>query len=536
MGPDLDKVVSKHKEALRRLGVVLLLASTGLAAGGSDTRVAEAVKDRDRSAVAALLDQHADVNTPLADGTTALHWAVYWSELSTANLLIQSGANVNAANRYGATTLWMACTEGNAAIVEMLLQAGANPNLSALGGEPVLMSAARAGSVDAVKALLAHGADVNAMESRHGQTALMWAVGGRDQHPEVVQALLEHGAAVNVRSRGGFTPLLFAARQGDVAATKLLVEAGGNVNEKAVLPDGQRPAILGSSNWTMPSADTSSVLTMAIGNGHHELATFLLKSGANPNAASEPYPYRLRPSVSISGEALKPGFTPLHALIYRRAQSRGSDEEDRSLALMTVLIAHGADPNERLPSVTAPVPLQPSPQPVISFVELGGVTPFWSAANTLDIDAMRLLVANGADPGLTSMENTTPLMVAAGLGYSTRGPSGGLGRRGRVNAEGVEALKLLLEWGGDVNAVNDHGQTALHGAAFAAAHVAVQFLVDNGARTDLKDAIGRRPLEVADDNTKDEYRPSLQNHNPIDIDRTWSLLRQLTGETGVEQP
>ena len=526
--------MTRHTKVLLRLSVVSWLALTGLSAAGSDSRLAEAVKDRDHARVTTLLEQDADVNSPLADGTTALHWAVYWNDVSTVDRLIRAGARVDAANRYGATPLWMACTDGNAAIVQMLLKAGANPNLPALGGEPVLMAPARAGSAEAVRALLAHGADVNAKESRQGQTALMWAVGGHDQHPAVVQVLLEHGADVNVRSRGGLTPLLFAVRQGDVETTRLLVQAGANINDRATLPEGQQLTMIGYV--TTPSADTSTALMMALKNGRYELATFLLESGADPNAAAEPYPYRFRPASSVRGDALKPGFTPLHAIVHRRARSRGASEDQRSMAVMKALIAHGADPNARTPSVTAPVPLQPSPQPVISFVELGGVTPFWIAANTLDLEALRLLVAAGADPRLKSMENTTPLMVAAGLGYSTRGPSGGLGRRGRVNTQGVEALKLLLEWGSDVKAVNDHGQTALHGAAFAAAHSAVQFLVDNGARTDLKDAMGRRPLEIAEDNTKDEYRPSLQNHQPADIERTVTLLRQLTGERSAQQP
>ena len=231
--------MTKHKERLQRYLVVSLLAVMGLGATGSDdARVAEAVKDRDESAVMAVLEQGADVNRPLVDGTTALHWAVYWNDLHTADLLIRAGADVNATNRYGASPLWMACTDGNDAMVRMLLNAGANPNLLAVGGEPVLMAAARAGSLEAVKALLTYGADINRKEPRHGQTALMWAIGGHDQHSAVAQVLLEHGADVNVRSQGGFTPLMFAVRQGDEQSTRLLIKAGANVNDRAMLPDG----------------------------------------------------------------------------------------------------------------------------------------------------------------------------------------------------------------------------------------------------------------------------------------------------------
>jgi ankyrin repeat protein len=317
------------------------------------------------------------------------------------------------------------------------------------------------------------------------------------------------------------TPLLFAVRQGDLASTRLLVKAGANVNERARTPDGQKMGIFGDGGWTLPSVDGSPALTMALTNGHYELATFLLDSGADPNAASEAFPFRTRPNIGFGGEALKPGFTPLHALVAKRARSADAG----SLAMIKTLIARGADVNARTPSVKAPVPMQLNPQPAITWVEVGGVTPFWIAANALDVETMTALVASGADPRLASMENTTPLMVAAGLGTKSRGPSGGLGRKGNVN---IEALKKLLEWGNDINAANEHGQTALHAAAFAAAHEAVQFLVDHGARTDLKDSMGRTPLDVANDNLRVEYRPSLQNHDPADVDRTIALLQKLT--------
>ena len=362
---------------------------------------------------------------------------------------------------------------------------------------------------------------MNATETRHGQTALMWAVGGRDTHPEIARVLLEHGADVTVRSDGGLTALLFAVRQGNLEAVRLLVNAGADVNDRAVTPDGRPMAIFGDSQWSMPSADTSSALTLAATNGHYEIATFLLESGADPNVQNAAFPYRTRPNISIRGEALKPGFASLHALVARRARVA----EPGSLETIETMIAHGADVNVRTPSVKAPEITQLNPQPAITWVEVGGITPFWIAANALDLEAMRLLVEHGADPTLKNMEETTPLMVAAGLGIKTRGPTGGLGRRADWD---VEALELLLEWGNDINAVNVHGQTAMHAAAFAAAHPAVQFLFDHGARTDLKDSMGRTPLDVAHDNLRVEYRPSLQNHKPEDVEATIDLLEKLS--------
>lgn len=503
------------------LGV--LVACTALASLGAagEPSLALAVKNRDKAAALALLEQGADVNLALPDGATAVLWAVHWNDAAMVDLLVRAGANVNAANRFGATPLWMASTEGNAAMVEALLSAGADATMSALGGEPVLMTAARTGNVPALKALLAYGADVNATEARHGQTALMWAVGGRDTYPEAARVLIEHGADVTIRSDGGLTALLFAVRQGNLEAVRLLVNAGADVNDRAVTPDGRPMAIFGDSQWSLPSADTSSALTLAVTNGHYEIATFLLESGADSNVQNAPFPYRTRPNISIRGEALKPGFGSLHALVARRARVA----EPGSLEAMETMIAHGADVDARTPSVKAPAITQLNPQPAITWVEVGGITPFWIAANALDLEAMRLLVEHGATPTLKNMEETTPLMVAAGLGIKTRGPTGGLGRRADWD---VEALDLLLEWGNDINAVNVHGQTALHAAAFAAAHPAVQFLVDHGARTDLKDSMGRTPLDVAHDNLRVEYRPSLQNHKPEDVQATIDLLEKLS--------
>ena len=515
-----DTIMTMLKRGSLGLLVAWIATVASLDAAGEPS-LALAVKNRDEAAATALLQQRADVNLALPDGATALHWAVHWNDPIMVGRLIRAGANVNAANRFGATPLWMACSEGNNAMVEALVTAGADATIPALGGEPVLMTAAQAGSVPAVKALLAYGADVNATEPRHGQTALMWAVGGRDTYPDVARVLLEHGADVTVRSDGGMTPLLFAVRQGDLEAVRLLVTAGADVNDRAVLPDGRPMAIFGDSQWSMPSADTSSALTLAVTNGHYEIATVLLENGAGPNVANAPFPYRTPPNISISREALKPGFASLHALVARRTRRA----EPGSLEAIKTMIAHGADVNARTPSVKAPVPSQLNPQPIITWVQVGGITPFWIAANALDIEAMRLLVENGADPKLKNMEDTTPLMVAAGLGIKSRGPSGGLGRRADWN---VDALRLLLELGNDVNAVNVHGQTALHAAAFAAAHPAVQFLFDHGARTDLKDEMGRTPLDVAHDNLRVEYRPALQRHKPEDIQATIDLLETLS--------
>src|SRR5262249_48218336 len=152
-------------------------------------------------------------------------------DLETADLLILAGANANAANDYGVTPLSLACTNGSSSMVNRLLKARANPNAAAWAGETAFMKCARAGNLDAVKSLLAHGAEVNAKENREEQTALMWAAA--EKHPEVVRALIDHGANVNAHSKSGFTPLMFAAQQGDIDSARILLAAGAKMNEPA---------------------------------------------------------------------------------------------------------------------------------------------------------------------------------------------------------------------------------------------------------------------------------------------------------------
>lgn len=520
---------SRRRVRAGRLAVALVLLPmlTGAsAAGPASGALAMAVMHRDGASVEALLKTGADVNQVLADGSTALHWAVRWNDTVLVERLLKAGARVDVANRVGATPLWMACAAGGATVGEVLLKAGADARARALGGEPVLMTAVQSGNLDLVRSLLDRGADVNVPEPRLSQTALMWAVGGRKPYPGIARELLSRGARLAARSAGGLTPLLFAVREGDVAAVDALIEAGADVNDRAMLADGGKIGIFGDGQWTMPAVDGSSALNLALMNGHFEVAKLLLSAGANPNIFAEAYPFKNRPNISLNGEALKPGFAALHALVARHT----TDPNPAALDLIKVIAAHGGDLDGRTPAVKAPTPTQLNPQPIITWVQVGDVTPFWVAANALNVEAMKALVDLGANPRLASMEQTTPLMVAAGLGTRSRGPSGGLPRRGNFN---LDALDLLLKWGNDINAQNVNGQTALHAAAFAAAHQAVQFLADHGARLDLRDSMGRTPLDVANDNLRVEYRPSLQNHEPEDVEKTIALLKNLTGERAI---
>lgn len=426
---------------------IALLWSLGSgSAAPSDFRLIEAVKNRNIALVHAMLQERVDVNTPQADGATALHWAALLDDVETTDLLIRAGAQVDAANDYGVTPLALACTNGRAGepVVERLLKAGANPNSARQTGETVLMTAARSGSLEAVKLLLDHGADVNAKESRRGQTALMWAAAER--HPDVMQALIGRGADIRVRSKGGFTALLFAAQQGDRASAERLLAAGADINETT--PDGAT-ALLVATISGLQRFETDDVVASAttVARNHGPLITFLLEKGANPNAADAA------------------GVTPLHAAALHA-----------NVDLVRAFLPHGANPNPRL--VKNPPGL----------VDMVGATPFLLAAFAADAGIMRLLAANGADPLLTSSDKTTALMLAAGLNTARLADESVTERRA------LEAVTAALDLGADVNAVNEVGRTALFGAADMGRDMIVRLLADRGAAADPKDKYGDTPF------------------------------------------
>ena len=420
--------------------------------------------------------------SPTRPGTTALAWAAHWDDLGTADLLIQAGANVNAATDYGVTALSLACTNGSAAMVEKLLKAGANPNATLLRtAETVLLTCARTGNADAVKSLLAHGADVNAKENWRGQTALMWAV--EQNHLEVARALIEHGAEVRARSKSGFTPLLFAARLKDVDFARILLAAGASVNE-ATPEDG--PA-----------------LVVASASGHEALSIFLLEKGADPNVA----------------DAL--GFTPLHYAAQKGLSDLSAVEYKSSFLpppdmpeLGKALLARGANPNARIGKDYPPHTRAPFRQ--TSAKSLVGATPFFLAAAAGDGNLLRLLKAGGADPLLATKDNTTPLMVAAGMNRVQDFLEG-------EEKNALEAVKLAWVLGADVHAVNGSGQTALHAAAFTGTNPIVQFLVDKGAHLNAKDKAGQTPLSIAE-----AISPIVNNQGALRLHKdTAELLLQL---------
>lgn len=458
-----------------QLASALLFSVSLLAWAGAseDAQLIQALKDSNRGAVKSLLEHHASPNARETNGTTALEWAVGRNDLETVQLLIGAGADVKAVNRYGVSPLLIACNNAGVAVVEALLKAGADPNSAMPEGETALMTAARIGNVDVIRALYRAGANVNARESWHNQSAMMWAAAGN--FPAEIETLKELGADPNGRSDGGFTPLLFAVREGSLESVQTLLKLGANVNDAIqplkVPPQSARmPANYVDKNVNrgrminavsgLPlrpaGAQGTSALVLAIANTHFTLAKYLIDQGADVNAAAQ-------------------GWTPLIQLEYVRRPNHGkglpppeSLDAFDSLELAKILLAHGADPNARQ--------AREINDGQRNYQNRVGATAFFLAAKHADLPMMRLLAAHGADPKITTEDGATALAAAAGVGIWNVGESAG------TNEEALEAVKLAYELGcRDVNAADVFGYAPIHGAALRGSPEIVQFLVDKGA-------------------------------------------------------
>ena len=449
------------------LGVLLIALLA--AAAPADLPLVDAVKAGDVATVRALVAQGIDVNAAEVDGTTPLHWAAYGQGAEIARLLLAAGASVNIGNRYGVRPLSLACVDGNAPVIAALLDAGANPNTSLMEGETAVMTAARSGNVEAVELLLDAGANVNAREHWKGQTALMWAAA--EGHAATIPTLVSHGADLSARSNLGFTALLFAAREGQTDVVQTLLEAGADLDEQLSI---NSTLTAGGVEQRRSSDAGLNAFLLAAGSAHFELAAYLLDRGADPDAAPR-------------------GWTALHQLTWvRKAGIAGSNNPAprgsgtmTSLEFARQLIAHGADLNVRV--TTRP------PAGITGLNFIGG-TPFLLAARTADAEYMRLLAELGADPHLTNEDNSTALMVAAGLGTSSPGEDPG------PEAEVIEAVQVTLDLGLDIDAVDNKGETAMHGAAYKHLPRVVTLLAKAGADIDVwhrKNERGATPLSIA---------------------------------------
>ncbi|MBM3778246.1 MAG: hypothetical protein FJW23_08405 [Acidimicrobiia bacterium] len=512
---------------LARRGAAALLTGGAawfvIAVSGAESSLIEAVRRSDVAAVRTLIERGADVNAPEADGTTALHWAARADDRAVAELLLGAGAKVAVANRYGMTPVQLAAGSRGAEVLGLLLDAGGHPDTALPEGETALMTASRTGNVDAIRLLGAHGAEVDARESWHDQTAIMWAAA--ENHPEAIDALVELGADVHARSEAGFTAILFAAREGRIEAADALLRHGANVDDvlstKAGVDQRAARAAAAASGAGVGNArpygtpEGTSALVLAIGNANYEFVRFLLEKGATPNAAEQ-------------------GWTALHQLQYtrRHVRTRGLPPPEvtgtlDSLGVARVLVAYGADPNARQT-------MELTGDGQRNILNRIGATPLLLAAKHADAPMVRALVALGADPLLTTAEDANALQVAAGVGIFAPGESVG------SNDEAFEVVKLAYDLGiRDVNHVDLHGWTALHGAAVRGSNEIVEFLVARGA--DLQATTRQDPSSLSG--------PVPQVWTPLQIadgvvyantfkraEHTADLLRQMLRERGLPVP
>jgi uncharacterized protein len=493
-----------------RIAVVVICSAVTLGAAG--TPVVDAVKSGNVEAVRALVQKRVDVNIAEVDGMTALHWAARNNDIESAKLLIRAGANAKATTRYGFTPLALAAQNGSAPMLDLLLKAGADANAALPEGETALMTAARTGSASAIKVLASSGANVNVRESWMGESAIAWAAA--ENHTDAVKALIELGADVNAKSkvlnfpefkwttsgmvstalpRGGWTPLMHAARQGALEAGKALTDAP-QIDLNVVDPDG------------------TTALVVAIINAHYDFAAMLLDKGADPNVADG------------TGTAALYFLVDMHTLgnMQGRPAPKLVDAIDAE-GLLKKLMAKGANPNARL--------LRPmlGRYHGSGDATLGeGTTPFLRAAKAVDVPFMKVLLEGGADATLTKKDRTNAAMlVAAGqanAGYLGPGPDAALSAT-------LEALQICIDRGVDLNAFNTTGQTAMHVAAGRGLDAVVKFLAEHGAKLDRTDKQGRTPLDVALGVGAGAARGNNRNAGGP-RESTAALLRQLMSESG----
>src|SRR5688572_9920824 len=492
--------------------VVLLLTAASIAHAAENTLL-DAAERGDRPAVARLLAKGANPNTPGPDGTTAIMYAAANDDLELVRALIKAGANVKLTNQFGTTALTEAAIIGSASIVDALLKAGADPNTKNPEGETALMAVARTGKVDAAKRLVEAGADINAKESFGGQTALMWAAA--QGQADMVKFLASNGADLNARgvvrqwerkviteprpkdmNKGGFTALLYAAREGCVECARHLAAAGADLD----LEDPER----------------ITPLNMALLNLHYEFAAVMIQAGADVDkwdlfGRSPLYMAADTSTLPVKGNgamAVLPSEDPVTALDVAR-----------------MLLEKGANPNLQLKRRP---PYRDVPQDRGGDTILAqGATPLLRAARAGDAPFVALLLKNKALVDLPSKEGVTPLMAAAGVEFGNRVTRG----RNRTDEGVLATMQLLLDAGADINArmvaerrnavpegtsqaasyalivrsrpsqvpsptAVPH-QTALHGAAERGFTTFVKFLVEHGADVQAKDSVGRSALDLA---------------------------------------
>jgi len=454
----------------------ILLIIALVAAAATPPALVTAAKNGDRALAMRLVSEAADVSAAEADGTTALHWAVRNSDIVLTDRLLDAGADPTTANRYGVTPLYLASLNGSADAIALLLEAGADANEVGSNGETVLMTVAQTGVVEAADILIANGADVSAREDWHGQTALMWAAG--EGHPAMLERLIDAGADVDALSNerewerqssaeprakwlppGGFSALLYAAREGCTDCVAVLAAAGANLNQT--------------------TAEDISGVVLALINGYYDTAIALLETGTDPNI----YDYTGRGALYAAAD-----FNTMP--MSNRPSPNVLPNEHSALDVMRIALEKGADPNAQL---TRQAPYRSKIDRGNDTVLTTGSTALLRAAKAADLPAIELLLQHGADPSLTTRSDVNALMLAAGLGTSEQDTTG----RFKNHTDMIAAIDIMLAEGLAIDATDNRGRTALHGAALQGYDEVVAALVERGGDLTIEDRDAYTPLDTA---------------------------------------
>lgn len=514
--PSPPRKRSSRTRTLAAIGVLSLgAAAFSTTAFGQET-LADLIRSGNREAVlAAITSPDLDVNAPEPDGSTALLWATYKVDHELVRALLKAGAKANVTNNYGSTPLTEAVKLGDLELVRMLLEAGADPDSPNQDGQTALMLASHIGSLEIAKLLIDRGANVNAVENFRGQTALMWAAA--ENHPDVVDLLLAHGANVSLRAKhddwprqmtsepraqfrqtGGLTALLYATRSGCYRCAVAIVKAGADVNQPN--PDGITPLI------------------NALDNRSYDIAMFLLDQGANPSAWDMYGRTPLYVAVDMHSYSGSSGFG--NGNFQGFGEPPGPPRPKNKATAMDVvnrLLAMGVDPNHEL---TRMRPNGNGRGRFADYMMRGGTGPLMIATLSHDEEAIKALLAHGAEVDLPNVFQITPLMAAAGMSGSARGGTGSAlsaaqQQQGDIQARVIRTIDLLLDAGANINARvtnsrtrtaklvayvqgRDHeGETALFAAAEAGWDKVVKHLLDRGADPAVRSADGKTALDYA---------------------------------------